>query len=72
MKFPFDETTLCKVIARQCNDPGFGKARCPAGDPLYCPFIDLCRDITWKDWREFFRQEPKYGEKVSYLSEHNG
>lgn len=64
MNFPFDPKNLCKILAHECNHQDYGHTNCPAGERHRCPFkgdfYPSCEDATWKDWRDFFKEDGKH------------
>lgn len=66
MEFPFDPKNMCKILTHECNNLNHGRTNCPAGMRHNCPFkveyIVPCGDVTWKDWRDFFKEDENHAE----------
>lgn len=66
MEFPFDPKNMCKILAHECNNQNYGHTNCPADTSWNCPFTGAnstnCEDVTWKDWRDFFKENENHAE----------
>lgn len=63
----FDTKAMCKILASYCNKQNHFGTECPAGGHYLCPFMQEdfgkpCFDMTWKDWRDFFKDDGKHDE----------
>ena len=64
MNFPFDPKNMCKILAHNCNHQDYTHSNCPAKERQGCPFgkLTICEDVTWKDWRDFFKENKNHVE----------